>query len=248
MLAQRRKIIKEKATALGIDTNLLPNHIAVIMDGNGRWASTKGFSRIIGHKNGYDVFHNIIENASDLGLKHLTLYAFSTENWKRPKTEVNSIFNIMVSVAQREIRFAHENNVKVRIIGRLNELDNRVRDALLRSEEETKNYDGLQLSVAVNYGGRAELLDAVKKIMDEKIDPDNLDESMIKERLYYPDMPDVDLLIRTSGEMRWSNFLIWQAAYAEFYTTTVNWPDFKTEDFLQSIYHYQLRHRRFGAL
>ncbi len=248
MIRKTREDLLNYISTKSVDINLLPHHIAVIMDGNGRWAVNKGLPRIIGHKNGYRVFHDTIQYASDMGVKHLTLYAFSTENWKRPTEEVDTIFSIMLKVAKREIAFAHENNVRVRIIGNKDQLNENLRKTLLDVESQTECYDGLQLYIAINYGGRAEILDGCKKIIQKGIHPEDITEDLFSEYLYSPCMPNVDLMIRTSGEMRWSNFLIWQAAYAEFYSTDVTWPDFTLDDFLESIKVYQARDRRFGKL
>jgi undecaprenyl diphosphate synthase len=233
-----------------INTNHLPSHLAVIMDGNGRWAKQKGRLRAFGHKNGTKAVREIVEASAELGIENLTLYAFSTENWKRPKIEVQTLMKLLVSSLKKEIKTLQDNNIKLLAIGDLSSLPKKAHQELLEVIDNTKNNNKMTLVLALSYGSREEILNTVKKIAvkvkNNIISPENIDESVINEHLYTRNLPDVDLLIRTSGEQRISNFLLWQIAYAELYFTETLWPDFKKENLYEAIIEYQKRERRFG--
>ena len=228
----------------------LPKHIAIIMDGNGRWAKQKGLLRSIGHENGTKSVRQTVETSAELGIQNLTLYAFSTENWNRPKLEVQTLMRLLVSSLKKEIKTLQKNDIKLTAIGCLNELPSKAHKELLEVIEKTKNNKRMCLTLALSYGSREELINTVKKISikvkNNIISPENIDESVINEHLYTRNLPDVDLLIRTSGEQRISNFLLWQIAYAELYFTKVLWPDFTKEHLYEAIIEYQKRERRFG--
>ncbi|WKW46462.1 isoprenyl transferase [Myroides sp. JBRI-B21084] len=228
----------------------LPKHLAIIMDGNGRWAKQKGFLRTIGHENGATAVKRIVEQCARLGIPYLTLYAFSTENWNRPQFEVDMLMKLLVKALKKEVKTLHENNIKLNAIGNLNLLPASVRKELTEVLEKTKNNNRLTLSLALSYGSRNELVEATKeicnKVKNNIISIDAIDESIINEHLYTNNLPDVDLLIRTSGEQRISNFLLWQIAYAELYFCDVLWPDFSNEHLLQALQVYQNRERRYG--
>ncbi|MFD2822182.1 isoprenyl transferase [Lacinutrix iliipiscaria] len=233
-----------------INTNHLPKHLAVIMDGNGRWAKQKGMIRAFGHENGTRAVRDIVEGAAELGIENLTLYAFSTENWKRPKLEVQTLMKLLVSSLKKEIKTLQDNNIKLFAIGNLSALPKKAHQELLEVIDNTKKNNRMTLTLALSYGSREEILNTVKKIAvkvkNNIISPENIDESVINEHLYTRNLPDVDLLIRTSGEQRISNFLLWQIAYAELYFTETLWPDFKKENLYEAIIEYQKRERRFG--
>ncbi|WP_299254916.1 isoprenyl transferase [uncultured Lacinutrix sp.] len=233
-----------------INTSKLPKHVAIIMDGNGRWAKQKGFLRAIGHENGTKSVRETVEASAQLGIKNLTLYAFSTENWNRPKLEVDTLMKLLVSALKKEIKTLQENNIKLNAIGNLNSLPKKVFKELSEVIENTKNNNRMTLTLALSYGSRDELLNAVKeisnKVKNNIISSENIDESIINEHLYTQNLPDVDLLIRTSGEQRISNFLLWQIAYAELYFTKVLWPDFTQQHLCDAVIEYQNRERRFG--
>jgi undecaprenyl diphosphate synthase len=233
-----------------IDLFKLPQHIAIIMDGNGRWAKQKGLIRIIGHENGTKAVRETIETCADLGVKNLTLYAFSTENWSRPKLEVQTLMKLLVRSLKKEIKTLQDNGIKLSAIGCLKDLPKKAFDELRFVEENTKKNKHMTLTLALSYGSREELVNVVKeisfKVKNNIISTENIDESIINKHLYTQNLPDVDLLIRTSGEQRISNFLLWQIAYAELYFTDVLWPDFKKENLLEAIIDYQNRERRFG--
>lgn len=233
-----------------IDTTKLPQHIAIIMDGNGRWAKKKGLLRAVGHKNGTKAVREAVEAAAEIGVPHLTLYAFSTENWNRPKAEIDILMNLLVSSLKKEIATLQDNNVSLGTIGATSSLPEKAQRELEEVIEKTKNNDRLKLTLALSYGSREELIKTVKeisvKVKNNLLSPAEIDESCINAHLYTSAMPDVDLLIRTSGEQRVSNFLLWQIAYAEFYFTDVLWPDFRKSDLHDAIYNYQKRERRFG--
>ena len=230
----------------------LPAHVAIIMDGNGRWAKRRGLPRTAGHRAGVKTVKRIVQAAGDLDLSILTLFTFSRENWKRPKYEVSSIMKLLYETTKREINELDENNVKLITTGRIEELPPQKREILERAKDRTKDNTGLTLNLALNYGGRSEILDAVKQLAldarEGKLDPNSLDERSFSEYLYTKDLPDPDLLIRTSGEMRISNFLLWQTSYTELYVTNVLWPNFTVKDFHQAIWDYQNRKRRFGKI
>jgi len=230
----------------------LPEHIAIIMDGNGRWAKKRGLPRISGHTAGVRTVKRVVRAAGEIGLKFLTLYTFSTENWKRPREEVSAIMKLLEVTTRREINELDKNNVRLITTGRIEELSPRRRSILEKATRKTKDNTGLTLNLALSYSGRIEILDAVKRIAQDvknsKVEMKNIDESLFSEYLYTKHLPDPDLLIRTSGEMRISNFLLWQTSYTELYVTEVLWPDFSVEDFYRAISNYQDRERRFGTL
>lgn len=233
-----------------INTEKLPQHLAIIMDGNGRWAKQKGMMRVFGHENGANAVREVVEASGELGIPNVTLYAFSTENWKRPKMEVETLMKLLVSSLKKEIKNLQENKIRLRAIGNLKTLPQRVFDELTEVMEKTKDNDRMTLTLALSYGSREELLNTVKeisiKVKNNIISPKKIDESIINEHLYTQNLPDVDLLIRTSGEQRISNFLLWQIAYAELYFTDVLWPDFTKQHLYEAIIEYQQRERRFG--
>ncbi|MFI1771879.1 isoprenyl transferase [Thalassobellus citreus] len=228
----------------------LPKHIAIIMDGNGRWAKQQGMLRAFGHKNGTKSVRQTVEACAELGVKNLTLYAFSTENWNRPKLEVETLMKLLVSSLKSEIKTLQDNNIKLAAIGSLNTLPKKVYKELHEVIEQTKDNNRMTLTLALSYGSREEIINTVKeisiKVKNNIISPDKIDESIINEHLYTQNLPDVDLLIRTSGEQRISNFLLWQIAYAELYFTSVLWPDFTKQHLYEAIIEYQKRERRFG--
>ena len=228
----------------------LPKHLAVIMDGNGRWAKQKGLLRAMGHESGTKSVRQIVEASAKLGIENLTLYAFSTENWNRPKLEVNTLMQLLVHSLKNELKTLQDNNVRLQTIGNTNKLPKNIQKELLEVIEKTKNNTRTNLTLALSYGSREELLNAVKtisnKVKNNIISIDTIDESIINEHLYTHNLPDVDLLIRTSGEHRISNILLWQIAYAELFFTDVLWPDFSDEHLYEAIISYQKRERRFG--
>ena len=238
-----------------LDPAAVPEHVAVIMDGNGRWAKERGKNRLFGHKAGIEAVRETIRCASDVGVRYLTIYSFSSENWKRPQDEVIGLMNLFATTMLAEVDGLYEEHVRVMTIGRTDALPKKTRDAFAKAWEKTKDNDGMTLVVAVNYGARVELLDAVRSCLDEAHAalragrmPEELTEESFARHLYTADIPDPDLLIRTSGEMRVSNFLLWQIAYAEFVCTDVLWPDFDRYEFLRALLEYQGRERRFGAV
>ncbi len=233
-----------------IHTDRLPNHLAIIMDGNGRWAKQKGLLRVIGHENGTKSVREVVEASAEIGIKHLTLYAFSTENWNRPKIEVQTLMKLLVKSLKKEIKTLQDNDIKLNAIGCLEDLPKKAKGELEEVIEKTKNNNRMVLTLALSYGSREELISMVKKISDKVknniISSESIDESIINKHLYTQNLPDVDLLIRTSGEQRISNFLLWQSAYAELYFTSILWPDFKKHDLYTALIDYQNRERRFG--
>ncbi len=235
-----------------IDVGKIPQHIAIIMDGNGRWAQNKGLMRTFGHRAGVGVLKDIVKTASDIGVKHLTVYAFSTENWKRPQDEVDFLMNLFSEYIDKEIDELETNNIVIRFIGEIEKLSTKLQDKFEFAQSRTAKNTGCVLNIAVNYGSRAEIVRAVKIIgndlKNDKITVDEIDESLISSCLYTKGQPDPDLVIRPSGDIRISNFLLWQIAYAEFWFTDINWPDFKPEHLLTAIKYYQSRERRFGGL
>jgi undecaprenyl diphosphate synthase len=233
-----------------IDKNNLPKHLAIIMDGNGRWAKKHGLFRTLGHESGTKSVKKIIEACSNLGIENLTLYAFSTENWNRPKIEVEALMKVLVNSLIKELPTLEKNNIKLNAIGNLEKLPVKAQKELKDVINKTAGNTKLILTLALSYGSREELVNAVKNISDKVknniISVDKIDDSVINEHLYTHNLPDVDLLIRTSGEHRISNFLLWQIAYAELYFTDILWPDFKESDLYEAILSYQKRERRFG--
>jgi undecaprenyl diphosphate synthase len=226
----------------------IPRHIAFIMDGNGRWAKQRGLPRLEGHQAGVKNIRPIIIYLNKHGIEYLTLYAFSTENWNRPDDEVNGLFHILEDIIDREARKLHKNGVRIRHIGQLEGLFPELQNSIKRAVELTRDNTGMTLGVALNYGGRAEILDAVRQLMADRIPPQDIDEKLFGKYLYTNGFPEVDMVIRTGGEIRTSNFLIWQAAYSEYYFTSVLWPDFKEEDLKKALLTYSQRQRRFGGL
>ncbi len=224
----------------------LPLHVGVIMDGNGRWAVKRGLPRIEGHRKGAETTEKIVIAASNLGIKYLSLYAFSTENWKRPKEEVNFLFSLMYEYVRSKLNLFLENNVKFRAMGRLWELPSYLQEGFAWMEEQTAHCTGMTAVFAVNYGGRQEILDAVNRILKSGLD--SVDQKTFRRYLYIPELPDLDLLIRTSGELRISNFLLWQSAYTELWFTETLWPDFTEEEFKKAIADFSRRERRFGGI
>ncbi|MDB4292332.1 isoprenyl transferase [Maribacter sp.] len=237
-------------TVESIATQNLPRHIAIIMDGNGRWAKNKGRLRVFGHENGVHTVRTTVENCVKLKLEYLTLYTFSTENWNRPKIEVDTLMRLLVSSLKKELPTFQKNNVKLNTIGDISSLPKRANKELLEVMAKTKDNSGMTLTLALSYGAREEIKNAVKaiagKVKNNIISPESIDETIINNHLYTHDLPDVDLLIRTSGEHRISNFLLWQIAYAELYFIDVFWPDFKEHHLVEAIKNYQNRERRFG--
>jgi len=229
---------------------MIPKHTAIIMDGNGRWAEQKGMPRIFGHQNGVTAVRKIVEASSKFNIEYLTLFTFSVENWDRPTSEVDTLMGLLVQTLKDEFEDMFKNNIKLNAIGDLDSLPNEVREELYTIIENTKGNTGMTLTLALSYGGKQEIFKAVKeiseKVKNDIICLDNFDDSVINDHLYTSDLPDVDLLIRTSGEKRISNFLLWQIAYAELYFTDVYWPDFTEEDLEKAIVEYQNRERRFG--
>ncbi len=240
------------ALARAIDAERLPAHIAVIMDGNGRWARRRGMPRIAGHKAGVESVRITVETCARLGVQALTLYAFSVENWKRPRAEVETLWRLLRIYLRSELPVMHRHDIRFTAIGRLDALPSFVRGELESVIAATASNSGMQLNLAINYGGRAELVDAIRALVEDArrgaLFNEEIDEAAISARLYTAGMPDPDLLIRTSGEMRVSNFLLWQIAYAELYVTETLWPDFSRGELLRAILDYQKRDRRFGGI
>jgi len=229
-----------------VKKNILPQHIAIIMDGNGRWAKSKNLPRIKGHYEGTRAVKRIVKTSGEIGLNYLTIYAFSTENWKRPNNEPKAVLTLIENTLMKEIRELYESNVVIKFIGSRDGISDSLAQKMDDAYEMTKNNTGLHLLVAVNYGGRLEIIEGINSLLREKRDSITLED--FPKYLYTKDIPDPDLLIRTSGEMRISNFLIWQIAYSEMYFTKTLWPDFSQEEFLQAIIDFQRRARRFGGV
>ncbi|MBE7648920.1 isoprenyl transferase [Tenacibaculum finnmarkense] len=233
-----------------INVQKVPNHIAVIMDGNGRWAKGKGMQRIFGHRNALTAIRETADAASDAGVKFITLYAFSTENWNRPKLEVDALMSLLVSTLKKELPEFQRKNVKINAIGNIVSLPKNAQKILAHVINQTKNNTKITLTFALSYGSREEIVNTIKKIskkvVNNELDIENIDEKIINNHLYTFNLPDVDLMIRTSGEQRISNFLLWQIAYAELYFTDILWPDFRREHLFNAIIDYQNRERRFG--
>jgi undecaprenyl diphosphate synthase len=235
-----------------IDLNNLPKHIAVIMDGNGRWARRKGAKRIFGHRNAVEAVRQTTEACAELGIKYLTLYAFSTENWNRPRAEVIGLMELLVSTIKKETSTLTKNNVRLSSIGQISALPKSCQQELQESKELTKNNDGLNLILALSYSGRWEIVEAVKDLLKDvkngAIGPEDINNDIFSDYLCTKGIPDPELLIRTSGELRISNFLLWQIAYTELYITDILWPDFRKENLYEAIVAYQKRERRFGKV
>ncbi|MGQ9500980.1 MAG: isoprenyl transferase [Anaerolineae bacterium] len=233
---------------MDVPLSRVPQHVGIIMDGNGRWAQRRGLPRLAGHRAGVENIRRVLRACVELGIKMLTIYAFSTENWKRPEEEVQGLLNIFASVIGRELDDLHREGVQLRHIGRLEGISEGLKAQVLRAIELTRHNDRLILNIAFNYGGRAEIVDAVKAIIRAGYTADDITEELISHHLYTAGCPDPDLIIRTSGELRTSNFLIWQAAYAEYYVTPVLWPDFSKEELIKALVDYSTRERRFGDI
>ena len=235
-----------------IDPNNLPRHIAIIMDGNGRWATRRGASRIFGHKHAVKAVRETTEACAELGVEYLTLFAFSTENWERPRSEVNGLMQLLVSTIKKETSTLTKNNIKLAAIGDLQSLPENARRELQESMDLTRDNDGMTLVLALSYSGRWEIMDAVRKMLKDvkntSLRPEDINYDTISDYLCTKDIPDPELLIRTSGEMRISNFLLWQIAYTELYFTEILWPDFRKENLYEAIVAYQKRERRFGKV
>ena len=233
-----------------IASNKLPDHIAIIMDGNGRWAKLKGKPRVFGHKNGVTSVREIIEGCAEIGIKYLTLYAFSTENWNRPKLEVKTLMALLVSSLKKELKNLEKNNIKLTTIGNIEHLPEKAQIELAEVIEKTKNNSSLTLTLALSYGSREEIVNVIKniseKVVNNQLNIEEINEKIINNHLYTFSLPDVDFMIRTSGEKRISNFLLWQMAYAELYFTDTLWPDFRKENLFKAVLEYQNRERRFG--
>ncbi len=247
-----QKIAEEKELLARIDRSRLPLHIAIIMDGNGRWAQRRGLPRTFGHRAGVESLREIVKLCVELKIKYLTVYAFSTENWKRPREEVNTLMSLLIEYLQKEIDELCANNIRINPIGRLEDLPASAQEAVRMAREKSRQNKGLTLNVALNYGSRSELAAAVraiaKRVRDGGLNPADIDEKVISDHLYTAGQPDPDLLIRPSGDYRVSNFLLWQLAYTEFWFTPVLWPDFRRVHLLQAIVDFQSRERRFGGL
>ncbi len=235
-----------------VEKKNLPRHIGIIMDGNGRWAKKRGLPRIAGHKVGIESVRKAVRACSDLGIEALTLYTFSAENWKRPKKEINILMGFLEQYCRKEIKDLNKNNIRLNTIGRTEQLPKGVQRSLKEAIEETKSNTGVILTLALNYGARSEIVDATKSILEDvknnRIKPDEIDEDLFNGYLYTKDLPELDLLIRTSGEMRLSNFLLWQVSYSELYVTDTLWPDFKRKDLECALEDYKKRERRFGNI
>lgn len=247
-----RMFFKKKNNAESIDFENLPKHIGVIMDGNGRWAKKRGLPRSAGHQAGADTLKKIVTECNNIGIKYITVYAFSTENWKRPKDEVDFLMNLLLSYLRDSERTLAKENVVIRAIGSREELTEEIRAQIKKTEEFTKNNTGIVMNIALNYGSREELVRAAqklaKRVQDGEIAPQDITEDMISSELYTSGQPDPDLIIRTSNELRLSNFMMWQSAYSELYFTKTLWPDFSVSDLHNAIIEYQSRNRRYGGV
>ncbi|MBZ9635818.1 isoprenyl transferase [Clostridium sp. FP1] len=243
---------KNISTNIDLDTKRIPVHIAIIMDGNGRWAKQRNLPRALGHKAGVETIRKIVKECNNLGVKYLTLYAFSTENWNRPMQEIDALMKLLVEYLKNEFEELNANDVVINSIGNISKLPRICRVELDNAYEKTKNNKGLVLNLALNYGGRNEIVDAVKEIsldlINKKISKDEITEELFSKYMYTGEMPDPDLIIRPSGELRLSNFLLWQSAYSEFWFSDINWPDFNEKHLTLAIVDYQKRDRRFGKV
>jgi undecaprenyl diphosphate synthase len=238
----------EEALARRIDFDRLPRHVAIIMDGNGRWAALRHLPRVEGHRAGIEAVRQTVETSARLGISVLTLYAFSIENWKRPDAEITALMGLLEQYLRLELKTLLENNIRCRVIGQPERLSPEIRRELGEAEARTSANTGLVFNIALSYGGRAEIVDAARRAIRAGIDPDSLDEQTFASLLYTGGQPDPDLLIRTSGELRVSNFLLWQIAYAEIWVTDALWPDFRAPHLLEAVLDYQKRERRYGAI
>jgi undecaprenyl diphosphate synthase len=238
----------EEALARQVKFDQLPQHIAVIMDGNGRWAAQRHLPRVEGHRAGIESVRDIVESSARIGIRVLTLYAFSVENWKRPATEISTLMSLLKRYLRLELNTLLRNNIRFKVIGRADELAPEIQRELKAAEDKTTSNTGMQFNIALNYGGRAEIVEAAKRLIATGVTADELDEHRFAGCLYTAGQPDPDLLIRTSGEMRVSNFLLWQIAYAEIWVTETLWPDFRKRHLLEAILAYQKRDRRYGGI
>jgi undecaprenyl diphosphate synthase len=238
----------EDALARQVDFGRLPAHVAVIMDGNGRWAAQRHLPRVEGHRAGIDAVRETVEGSARLGIRVLTLYAFSVENWKRPAAEVSTLMLLLKRYLRSELNTLLRNNIRFKVIGRMEDLARDVQGELRDAEQRTASNGGMQFNIALNYGGRAEIVEAARRMVADGMTPDQIDEARVSSYLYTAGQPDPDLLIRTSGEMRVSNFLLWQIAYAEIWVTDTLWPDFRQKHLLEAILAYQKRDRRYGGI
>jgi undecaprenyl diphosphate synthase len=238
----------DEGLARQVDFDRLPQHVAVIMDGNGRWAAQRHLPRVEGHRAGIESVREVVESSARLGIQVLTLYAFSVENWKRPVTEVSTLMMLLKRYLRLELNTLLRNNIRFRVIGRASELAPDIRAELADAEAKTARNTGMLFNIALNYGGRAEIVEAARRLLEGGVAPEELDEQRFAGFLYTAGQPDPDLLIRTSGEMRVSNFLLWQIAYAEIWVTETLWPDFRRQHLLEAIVAYQKRHRRYGGI
>ena len=230
------------------DYSRLPAHVAIVPDGNGRWAEKRGLPRLDGHKAGAHNMYRMVQYLNEYPIKYVTLYGFSTENWSRPQAEVSGLFKILANFISDYLDQIHKRNIRLHHIGRIHQIPDNLQKLILHAVSKTKDNDRMILNVAFNYGGKAEIIDAVRRLLNEDINPESLNEEMFSGYLYTAGMPDVDLLIRTGDETRLSNFLIWQTAYSEYYFTKVLWPDFNKKDIDKALLSYTRRHRRFGGL
>ena len=246
--ARAENALRRRAESLGIDLDALPAHVGIIMDGNGRWAKAKGWARLLGHREGYRRLRSVLLDASELGIRYLTVYAFSAENWRRPQDEVDGLMRLIEAAARDELRTMHANGVRVQVAGRTEELAPGLRQALEDGIETTAGNTGIVFTLAVNYGGRAEIVDAIRDLVASGVEPEEVTEELVSAHLYNPHHPEPDLIVRTAGEMRLSNFLLWQAAYAELYVTPKTWPEFGTDELLDAVLTYQRRTRKFGGV
>ncbi|WP_297631389.1 isoprenyl transferase [uncultured Clostridium sp.] len=237
---------------ISLDMDNIPKHIAIIMDGNGRWAKKRKLPRTMGHKAGVETIRRVLKEADRIGIKYMTLYAFSTENWKRPKDEVGALMKLLVQYLRQEINELHKKGVKINVLGDMSMLPKECREEIKKAKEKTKDNSGITMNIALNYGGRNEIIRGIKKlaleIKEGNIDISDINEEMFENYLYTKDIPDPDIIIRPSGEQRLSNFLLWQCAYSEFWYSDICWPDFKEKDLHQAIYDFQQRDRRFGGI
>ena len=235
-----------------LDKTRLPQHVGIIMDGNGRWAQKRGMPRVYGHKAGVNAVREVIRSCRELGIKYLTLYAFSTENWKRPKEEVDFLMDLLVEYLSKEVDELNKNNVVVKFIGDISRLPEKCQIEIEKAQKLTEKNTGLVVNLALNYGGRDEIVKATqnicKKVLNRELSPEDITEDTITQHLYTASQPDPDLIIRTSGEKRLSNFLLWQSAYSELWFTEVLWPDFKKRHLIEALLYYQTRKRRFGGV
>ena len=245
-------IKKKKNQTIEVDYNNLPKHIGIIMDGNGRWAKKRGLPRSMGHAEGAKVLEKITRFAGDIGIRYITYYAFSTENWKRPSNEVDALMRLMVDYLDDYKRLLGGEDIRIRIIGKKDGLSDEILNKISIVEENTKHNSKITMNIAVNYGGREDIVNAFKTIAEKvkkgELEPEDITENLVSDNLYTCFMPDPDLIIRPSGELRLSNFLIWQSAYSEFWFSDINWPDFTKDDFLKAISDFQKRNRRYGGV